>query len=147
MDKSPTFCAPLNVVLSCSTTARRESLGERGCDVDSGTTLAMRLSISFSFCSPGHLVCEISRDLRLYSKISSRTTQINSVLDVGYNVDSGIDPWSLQLGHGPTRRHFIAIFDISIGHRKSRIYSNRKFFRRKTPQNATSHFQTETERG
>ena len=74
-------------MLSCSTTARRESLGKRGCDVDSGTTLAMRLSISFSFCSPGHLVCEISRDLRLYSKISSRTTQINSVLDVGYDVD------------------------------------------------------------
>ena len=60
------------------------------------------------------------------TRISS--SKINRVLDVGYDVDSGIDPWSLQLGHGPTWRHFIAIFDISIGHRKSRIYSNRNIY-------------------
>ena len=67
-------------MLSCSTTARRESFGERGCDVDSGTTLQMRLSISLSFCSPDTLF------VKCYSKIS-RTTQINIVLDVGYDVD------------------------------------------------------------
>ena len=52
---NPPFCAPLKVVLSCSMTARREALGKRGCDVDSGTTLQMRLSISLSFCSPDTL--------------------------------------------------------------------------------------------
>ena len=42
---------PPKYATDCSTTARRESLGERGCDIDSGTTLQMRLSISLSFCS------------------------------------------------------------------------------------------------
>ena len=87
-------------------------------------TLQLRLSISLA------LPLSISlSDLQLYSKISR--TQINSVLDVGYDIDSEIDPWSLQFGYGPTWQHFIVIFNIS---------KSKDFCGKKTPQNATSHF-------